>query len=496
MKRILTLSTAILMIACLFTACVGAAVSTPANTTVNSSTNAPTPGAASSTGEPTTPPQNTLEIPEGGYDGSEVSITFAHTMNSRSESILDQYITEFNKLYPNITIVTHDEGNWDNIFSKNLEDVAQKTVNISYCYPDHLAYYRQSGNVIALDELIESKIQITHADGTKEILGLTDEQKADFVTSFYEGGRQMDDGKMYSLPLSKNGEVLYYNKTFFEEHDLTPPTTWDEMWELCAQIKQIDPDCTPLGYDYEDNLFLTLCIQHGYDYTSATGDEHCLFNNADTKAMIKQLKQYYQAGYFTTQKLHGVYTSSAFTSGAASKCYMSICYASAAGYYRGQDHSGSGYVFEKGIAPVPHAANGQTLVTSLGPDLCIFDSENPQEVIASWLFVKYLTTCTDFQVDFSCDHGFMPVIQSAIDHPRFQTYLDSANDTTDIFALATAVTVKQNYYNTPVFVGSDVVRKEVGNLLTSTLNTKNTDVDKLIDELFKKAYDNCNSTVS
>ena len=39
-------------------------------------------------------------VPEGGYDGSEVTITFYHTMGSNLTAVLDTYIAEFNKLYP------------------------------------------------------------------------------------------------------------------------------------------------------------------------------------------------------------------------------------------------------------------------------------------------------------------------------------------------------------------------------------------------------------
>ena len=43
-------------------------------------------------------------IPEGGYDGSEVTINFYHTMGQNLRDVLDLYIAEFNKLYPNIHI--------------------------------------------------------------------------------------------------------------------------------------------------------------------------------------------------------------------------------------------------------------------------------------------------------------------------------------------------------------------------------------------------------
>ena len=52
-------------------------------------------------------------IPEGGYDGSAVTITFYHTMGENLRTVLDAYIEEFNKLYPNITIVHKQVGGYD-----------------------------------------------------------------------------------------------------------------------------------------------------------------------------------------------------------------------------------------------------------------------------------------------------------------------------------------------------------------------------------------------
>ena len=45
--------------------------------------------------------------------------------------------------------------------------------------------------------------------------------------------------KFYSLPFNKSTEVLYYNKTFFEENNLTVPTTWDEMEEVSNKITEL-----------------------------------------------------------------------------------------------------------------------------------------------------------------------------------------------------------------------------------------------------------------
>ena len=193
-----------------------------------------------------------FEVPENGYDGSEITITFYHTMGAALREVLDKYIVEFNKLYPNIHIEHKQIGSYDDVREKISKEITVgNQPNIAYCYPDHVALYNLAQAVTTLDTLIDSDLEITRADGSKDILGLTDAQIADFIKGYYEEGKQFGDGKMYTMPLSKSTEVLYYNKTFFNKHGIKVPTTWDELEAVCEQIKAIDPDSIPLGYDSE-----------------------------------------------------------------------------------------------------------------------------------------------------------------------------------------------------------------------------------------------------
>ena len=74
------------------------------------------------------------------------------------------------------------------------------------------------------------------------------------------------------------------------------------------------------------------------------------------------------------------------------------------------DESGN-YPFEVGIATIPQVNASNKKVISQGPSVCIFKKDNPQEVVASWLFVKYLTTTVEFQAEFSMASGYVPVIK-------------------------------------------------------------------------------------
>jgi multiple sugar transport system substrate-binding protein len=226
-----------------------------------------------------------LVIPESGYDGSAVTVTFYHTMGQNLTAVLDQYVPKFNELFPNITIDHKQVGGYDDVrdqISKEL--TAGNQPNMAYCYPDHVALYNIAGAVAPLDDLIASDIALTGLDG--QVLGLTTEQVADFIPGYYNEGKAFGDNKMYTLPLYKSTEVLYYDKTFFTANNLEVPETWDDLEALCARIKEIDPTCVPLGYDSEANWFITMCEQYGSPYTSSETGNHFLFDNEKTASLF------------------------------------------------------------------------------------------------------------------------------------------------------------------------------------------------------------------
>ena len=437
-----------------------------------------------------------FEVPEGGYDGSEVTITFYHTMGSNLTDVLENYIAEFNKLYPNIHIVHTKIGGYDDVRDQiSTEITTGAQPNIAYCYPDHVALYNLAGSVITLDSLINSTVEVTRADGTKETLGLTKDQIADFIEGYYNEGKQFGDGLMYTMPLSKSTEVLYYNATFFAEHNLTPPTTWEEMEELCKKIKEIDPKSIPLGYDSEANWFITMCEQYGSPYTSATGD-HFLFDNETNREFVKKFREWYQKGYLTTQKIYGAYTSGLFTSTNEVKSYMSIGSSAGATHQRPTANADGSYPFDVGIATIPQVSETNKKVISQGPSLCIFKkaNQNPQEVVASWLFVKYLTTTVEFQAEFSMASGYVPVIKSVSENETYKEFIDGANGGTNIAALSAKVCLEQEeaYYTSPAFNGSSTARDQVGALLAKCLSADDGgNVDAMIKKAFEDAIGEC-----
>ena len=428
------------------------------------------------------------------YDGSEVTITFWHTMGADNKKLLDEAIARFNEKYPNITVEHQSCGDYDSLFDQvRTKLIAGKQPNMVFCYPEHVAAYNKAGAVLTLDSLINNQNVIA---GSNEIMGFTQAQIDDFIPAFYEEGRMFGDGKMYSLPFMKATELLYYNKTVFDSLGLEAPETWDDVEAIIQVLKEEYPNSIPLGYDYEGNMFITLAAQYGSEYTSATGD-HYTFVNDTNKAFIAKFAEWYQKGWMSTSALMGgYYTSDSFIKydDEVGKMFMSIASSAGARYQRPEKVDDT-YPFEVGIVSIPQIDPDNPKVISQGPSICIFEDENVQEVYASWLFLKFLTTDLEFQAEYSEKSGYVPVIQSVVETEQYQDLLEKADGGEFINALAIKVSCEQYnaYFNTPAFSGSANAREQVGLLLQSVFAKYSlvNDNTAMINSEFQKYYEYC-----
>jgi multiple sugar transport system substrate-binding protein len=148
---------------------------------------------------------------------------------------------------------------------------------------------------------------------------------------------------------------------------------------------------------------------------------------------------------------------------------------------------------EIGITGIPQVDIYNPKVISQGPSVCIFNNENPQEVIASWLFVEFLTTNVEFQAELSMTSGYIPVIKSATEHPIYEVWLEKANGYNNVTALAIRQAMEQMdaYYASPAFHGSSIAREVVLDLMFYALIYQGADLEEYLNKLFEDAVAEC-----
>ncbi|WP_163541968.1 ABC transporter substrate-binding protein [Occultella kanbiaonis] len=56
-------------------------------------------------------------------------------------------------------------------------------------------------------------------------------------TAYFSEGND-NSAHVYAIPTNNQYYIGFYNKRIFEEHGLTPPTTWDELNQVCQTLKE------------------------------------------------------------------------------------------------------------------------------------------------------------------------------------------------------------------------------------------------------------------
>ena len=410
------------------------------------------------------------------------NITFWHTMGQANQETLNRMIEGFNAKYPNIKVEHAAQGGYDDIKEKISAAIpAGTTPTMAYCYPDHVAEYMSAGAVERMDGYVSDKI-----------IGLSKEEwdsaggEEDFVSGFWKEGKEYgsefgDEGGLYSVPFSKSTEVMFYNKTFFDENHLTVPTTWAEMEAIMPVIKGLG--YTALGYDSDANMLITMMEQEGIAYTSADPNDHFQFNNPEAKALVQKLKGWFDAGYIITQgsSSNNTYTSNMFVQTAEPKIVMTI------GSTGGTSYNYTS-AFEIGVAPIPGGTKNNHVI-SQGPSICFFSRASLEEKYAAWLFYKWISN-TENSAIYSVLTGYSPVRESSFKCKAFTDYTDDITKEGKERLIQQTLAFNQRltdrFFTSPAFKGSSTARKEMDGIIANVfLDTKT------VDKAFDDALTNC-----
>lgn len=431
-----------------------------------------------------------FELPESFDETQKHELTFwaKNDSNPTQRRVLEKAISDFEKIYPNISIEIGHYSSYPDLYKAILQNIGTNTTpNVAVAYPDHVASYLQNPSlVIRLNELMNNP---KYGLGGTEIK-FDGPSSSDLIEQYVNEGLVRADGAsyLYTLPFMRSTECLYVNKTWLDEHNIPMPTnnifSWDEIWRICRIAKNEDPDMIPLIYQSSDNMFIELVYQYGNDYTSSDGD--ILFDNYENKKMIQDLNKLYKEGLFEMKATTGIYPGDRFNIG---RTIFGVD-SSAGATWMGPDSplGAEGLEsFEVVTTTIPQVDVNNPLVVSQGPSLCVFNKENPQEVLASWIFLQFLLT-NDVQIGFAKTEGYSPVTKTAINSKEFQDFLASP-DTYYVQrdAILNVMEFKNHTFTAPAFNGSALVRDAVGKIINKAASNAKLD----INEIFKKAVADC-----
>ena len=425
-----------------------------------------------------------FEIP-ASFDASrtyEISFWAKNDTNKTQTDIYRKAIDDFMALYPNIRVNLRLYTDYGKIYNDVITNIPTKTTpNVCITYPDHIATYMTGNNVmVPLNGLMENGSFGLHGGD----LRFDGPSKEEIFPQFLQECL-FPDGNYYALPFMRSTEACYINKTFVEKMGFEVPDvlTWDFIWEVSEAAMKKNEDgkyavsgttaMIPFIYKSTDNMMIQMLKQLDAPFSTSAGD--VLIFNDQTREVLRTISEHARSGAFSTFKISS-YPANSMNRG---ECILAVD-STAGATWMGADAplthipDEEKVEFETVLRPVPCFSEDRLKMISQGPSVCLLNKEDPQEVVASWLFMQYLLS-NDVQVAYSQTEGYVPVTSKAQYSDEYQDYLSREGEDLDkhyylkIQASKLLLAHLDDTFITPVFNGSASLRNAAGDLIENVV---------------------------
>ena len=423
--------------------------------------------------------QQAFVIPEQFDTSRTYEITFwaKNDTNMTQVNIYKDAIAAFQSHYPNITVNLRLYTDYGKIYNDVITNIATGTTpNVCITYPDHIATYLTGADtVVPLDDLFTHP---RYGLGGSEV-PFDSPGVSEIIPQFLSEGSF--GGHYYAIPFMRSTEACYINRTFVEKlgYEVPEELTWDFVWEVSEAAMAQDAEgnflvngqkvLIPFMYKSTDNMMIQMLKQQDAPYSTALG-EILLFNDT-TRSLLQTVAEHSATKAFNTFKSSG-YPANFLNAG---QCIFAID-STAGATWMGSDAPLIDIAeeklvqFETVVRTVPQFDPSEPQMISQGPSLCVFQKEDPQEVLASWLFTQFLLT-NEVQIAYSQTEGYCPVTSKAQESPAYQDYLSRSGEDNDLYysikldATRLLLDNTDNTFVTPVFNGSASLRNAAGQLI-------------------------------
>lgn len=434
----------------------------------------------------------------------EITFWAKNDTNKNQTAVYKQAIEDFESYYPNIKVNLKLYTDYSKIYNDVITNISTNTTpNICITYPDHIATYLSGNNtVVPLDSLMNDE---KYGLGGSEVL--FDSVNQEEIISEYLDECVLN-GSTYALPFMRSSEVVYMNSDYIHElgYEIPDVLTWDFIFEVSEAATQKNKDGTytlngqnvmiPFIYKSTDNMMIQMLKQKGAGYSDDLGNIN-IFND-DTKEILQEIAKHTSTGAFSTFKISS-YPANFLNAG---QCVFAID-STAGSTWMGSNAPLSDIAeenkvdFETVVRMVPQYDTSNPYMISQGPSICIFNKEDSNEVMASWLFAQYLLT-NKVQTSYAETEGYVPVTSRARNTNEYQEYLNSEGiDDTDHYSVkieATKILLEnvEHTFTTPVFNGSASLRDASGAMIEDVVKAirRNKTVD---DAFIEEEFENVKS---
>ena len=443
----------------------------------------------------------TSPVPEQFDTAKPIEISFwaKNDTNKTQIAIYEKARADFEALYPNVKVKIRYYTDYGRIYNDVITNIATDTTpNVCISYPDHIATYLTGEDVVVpLDAWFADP---AYGLGGRE-LRFDSPRQDEIVPEFLS--ECVLNGRHYAIPYMRSTEACYVNKTFVEKlgYELPETLTWDFVWEVSEKAMEKNPDGTfkvngqqvmiPFIYKSTDNMMIQMLRQLDAGYS--TPDGKVLLFNDTTKELLYTIAEHAESRAFSTFKISS-YPANFLNAG---QCIFAVD-STAGATWMGTDAPLSDISadklvdFETEVMTVPQFDPYAPQMISQGPSICIFNKEDPQVVLASWLFAQYLIT-NDVQIAYAETEGYVPVTSMAREDASYIDYLSREGEDNSLYysikiqASKLLIENTSNTFVTPVFNGSTSLRDAAGYMIENVTKSERRRItvdDAYIEQLY------------
>ena len=393
-------------------------------------------------------------------EGSKTTVTIWHTFTKDQQAYLEKAAADFNDSQDKYEVQVISQAYAG--FTDNVKSAVRSGIG-----PDIIFNYASEAAEYVNDGLVANLSKYIYADD--EFADAFDESLAEGVMQGEVKG--FSDKNIHYLPAYTTGPILFYNKTLYDELNLTVPTTWEEMEANCRVIKE-QKGIAGLGFDS-----LTDCVQafimEDPDSSYIDVDTKTVgFDTDSMRAKVQWLADMQAEGLFMLTPTSD-YFSNDFSSGLVAG-YIGSC----AGYpYITPDG------FDFAVAPMP----AQTWYPSWNRGPIVFYYNDDARAEGAYEFVKYF-------ISAEVNLGWVQAVNALAPYSWTQE-LDGykeyvSQDTLAVQALNAVAAHLDIAGSLPAVTGASTVRNEIVNAVKAVAYN-----GVSVEEAWAACVANCNAAL-
>ncbi|HEX7055661.1 MAG TPA: extracellular solute-binding protein [Bacilli bacterium] len=264
------------------------------------------------------------------------------------------------------------------------------------------------------------------------------------------------DGKIYGLPIGGSTEGFFYNKPLFEKYGLKVPTTWDELENILATLKE--NNVTPMAAASKAAWVPIMTMNSLYarfagpDFIQGLVDGSLKWTDPTMLAAASKFEEWEKKGYFTKGELGLEYNDirSQLITGKAALMFDGSW---ASSVFKDPAQAGDmvGKIGFFALPPAPNGVGEQASVNGNFSNGYGFKADlNDNELKAVKSFIKNLYN-QEMQVRGLLEDGVLPSMKMPS-----EAYADKVTDQLLKEIMATMSSAKQAYPVYDAFVPSNV----------------------------------------